>query len=143
MALKRVLSGGSFFAQSIRDIRAIRGPFPLPGGACVRQAMVRHLARRHRGQWHNSVTRLSPMKHQIAQILNRSIVADETVIRLGQIACFVAGIAVLALSLWKLSRLELTESGLFFGVLLSLVAPLLLIILGVLLPMTRTAAKRA
>jgi len=74
------------------------------------------------------------MKHQITQILNRHIVADDTVARFVQILCFVVSIFVLTLSLWKLSRLDLTESQIFFGVLLSVITPMLFILLGVLMP---------
>ena len=74
------------------------------------------------------------MKHQIAQILNRKIVADATVAKLVQILCFVGSIFVLALSLWKVSQVDLTELQIFGGVLLSSIIPMLLIILGLLLP---------
>jgi uncharacterized membrane protein len=79
------------------------------------------------------------MKLHIAQILNRNIVADDTLMRLGQFLCFVAGVFVLSLSLWKLSRLDLSEAQVFFGVLLSLITPLLLVLMGLLLPIARTA----
>ncbi len=78
------------------------------------------------------------MKHPIIQVLNRHIVADHIVVRLVQILLFVAGISTLMLSLWKLSRLDLTEAQLFFGVLLSPITPMLFIILGVLFPMAIT-----
>ena len=78
------------------------------------------------------------MKQQITQILNRNIVADNTLLSLLQIMCFLLSIVALVLSFWKLSRLDLTESQLFFGVLLSLITPLLFIVLGLLLPLART-----
>lgn len=61
--------------------------------------------------------------------------------RLGQGACFVAGVLVGALSFWKLTRLDLTEAQLFFGVLLSFVTPLLFIIIGLQLPAWRAVKK--
>ncbi len=81
------------------------------------------------------------MKHQISQILNRHIVADATVAKFVQYLCFVASIFVLALSLRTLSRLDLTEPQMFFGVLLSFVTPMLFIIGGLLMPMAIIAAK--
>ncbi len=75
------------------------------------------------------------MKHQIIQILNLHLVADNTVAKLVQILCFVVSIFVLTLSLWKLARLDLTEAQLFFGVLLSSLMPLLFIVLGILMPL--------
>ena len=74
------------------------------------------------------------MTHQIAQILNRKIVADATVAKLVQVMCFVASLLVLSLSLWKLARLDLSESQLFLGFLLAPITPMLLIILGLVLP---------
>ena len=74
------------------------------------------------------------MKHQIAQILNREIVADDTMAKLVRIMCIVASLFVLSLSLWKLLRLDLSEAQLFFGVLLAPITPMLLLILGLVLP---------
>ncbi len=75
------------------------------------------------------------MKHQIIQILNLQLVADNTVAKFVQILCFAVSILVLTLSLWKLARLDLTEAQLFFGVLLSSLMPLLFIVLGILMPL--------
>ncbi len=82
------------------------------------------------------------MKHQIVQILNLHLVADNTVAKLVQILCFVVSIFVLTLSLWKLARLNLTEAQLFFGVLLSSITPLLFVVLGCLMPLA-IATKNA
>jgi len=79
------------------------------------------------------------MKLQITQALNRNIVADDTVAKLVRVLCFLASIFVLSLSLWKLSHSDLNESQIFFGVLLSSVTPMLLIILGLLLPIAITS----
>lgn len=78
----------------------------------------------------------------IIQSLSREITHDAFDRTLGSVACFVAGVLVLVLSFWKLTRLELTEAQLFLGVLISLVVPLLLIVIGLLLPIC-SAAKRA
>jgi hypothetical protein len=78
----------------------------------------------------------------ITHSLSREITNDVFDRKLGQVASFVAGALVLVLSLGKLTRLELTEEQLFFGVLISLVVPLLLVVIGLLLPIS-TAAKRA
>ena len=67
-------------------------------------------------------------------MLNRKIVADDTVFKLVQTLCFVVSIFVLTLSLWKVSCFNLTEPQMFFGVLLSFITPLLFIVLGLLLP---------
>ncbi len=62
--------------------------------------------------------------------------------RLAQVACFVAGLVVLALSFWKLTRLDLTEAQLFLGVIMSCAMPLIFIVIGLLLPLSR-ATKEA
>ena len=81
------------------------------------------------------------MRHHITEWLSHKITNDVFDMRLGQGACFVAGLLVLAVSLWKLTRLDLTESQLFFGLLLSFVTPLLFIVLGLLLPILRAVKK--
>jgi hypothetical protein len=60
---------------------------------------------------------------------------------MGQVACFAAGCSFLPSAFWKLTRLELTEAQLFFGVLLSLAVPLLCILIGLVLPMTIATKK--
>jgi len=76
----------------------------------------------------------------ITESLNYKITNDAFDRKLGQVACFVAGVIVLMLSLWKLTRLDLTEAQLFFAVLLSFATPLLFIVIGLLLPIS-TATK--
>ena len=71
----------------------------------------------------------------------RTISSDEFDTKLGQGTCFVASIVVLAVSFWKLTQLELSEAQLFFGLLLSFCTPLLLVIIGLLLPSARRRAN--
>lgn len=81
------------------------------------------------------------MKLQITQTLNRKIADDETVANLLRILSVVTSLFVLTLSLWKLTRMELTEPQLFFGVLLAPITPILLLVLGLLLPMAIAPKK--
>ena len=78
---------------------------------------------------------------RITGVLNYKISTDVFDRTWGQVACFAAGVLVLALSFWKLTRLELTEAQLFLGVLLSLAVPLLCILIGLVLPMTTATRK--
>ena len=71
----------------------------------------------------------------------RTISSDDFDMKLGQGTCFVASIVVLAVSFWKLTQLDLSEAQLFFGLLLSFCTPLLLIIIGLLLPSARRRAS--
>ena len=82
------------------------------------------------------------MNHSITQFMRRRLSSDVFDRKLGQVACFGAGLLVLALSLWKVTRLDLTEAQLFFGVLLSLIVPLLCMIMGLLLPIAEAVTKQ-
>jgi len=73
-------------------------------------------------------------KRQIIQLLNRNIVANVTLMRFAQIACFFASVAVLAVSAWNLTRLDLTAAQTIAGILLSSLASLVFIGIGLLLP---------
>ena len=81
------------------------------------------------------------MRQHIARLLGRKISDDSFDRRLGQGVCFVASSVVALVSFWKLARLDLTEAQLFFGILVSLCTPLLLIVIGLLLPITTPARK--
>ena len=81
------------------------------------------------------------MKDTIARFFGHPISSDAFDTRLGQVVCFVAGVLMLVVSMWKLTQLDLSEAQLFFGVLLSLCVPLLLIIVGLVLPIATTAWK--
>ena len=70
-------------------------------------------------------------------MITHKITSDAFDAKLGQVACFVLAVLVLALSLWKLTRLDLSEAQLFFGVLLSGCVPLLCVVVGLLLPVAR------
>ena len=82
------------------------------------------------------------MKQQIAHLMTRRITSDSFDLNFVRAACFAGAAFVLALSFWKLTRLELTEAQLFFGILLSTITPLLFIVLGLLFPGS-IAAKKA
>jgi uncharacterized membrane protein YiaA len=81
------------------------------------------------------------MKNSTLGRLNYKVTSDLFDVKFGQGACFLAGLLVFVLSFWKMTRLELTESQLFFGVLLSFATPLLFIIMGLLLPIVRSIQK--
>ena len=81
------------------------------------------------------------MKDTTIGLLGQKFTSDSFDAKLAQVGCFVAGVLVLAASFWKLTRLDLSEAQLFFGVLLSLCAPLLLIVVGLLLPVAAAQRK--
>lgn len=75
------------------------------------------------------------MKTHLPPILNRQILSEQTIARLSQLLCFIGALFALVLSFSKLSRLELTEVQTFFGMLLCMVTPLLLVVIGLLVPL--------
>lgn len=82
-------------------------------------------------------------KRQIIQLLNRSVVANVTMMRVVQIACYVASVVVLALSIWNLTHSELTGARIFFGLLLASCGPLVFLGAGLVLPaVTATEESR-
>lgn len=74
------------------------------------------------------------MTNPSTPFFNRTVSSAAFDLKLAQGICFVGSVVVLGSSWWTLWRLELTEVQLLFGVQLSLVAPLLLVIIGLLLP---------
>ncbi|MDO8502731.1 MAG: hypothetical protein Q7S20_12890 [Gemmatimonadaceae bacterium] len=78
------------------------------------------------------------MNDTITRFFGHTISSDAFDRRLGQVVCFVAGVVMVVVSLWKLTRLDLSEAQFFFGVLLSLCVPLLLVIVGLVLPIATT-----
>ena len=73
-------------------------------------------------------------KRQIIQLLNRNIVANVTMVKVVQIACYVASVLTLALSIWHLSRSDLSGRQIILGMLLSSLGPLFFIGVGLALP---------
>lgn len=73
-------------------------------------------------------------KRQIIQILNRNVVANVTMLRVLQIACFVASVFVLVLGVWTLIRSDLTAAQIVLGLLVSSFGPLVFLAIGLLLP---------
>lgn len=73
-------------------------------------------------------------KRQIIQLLNRNVVANVTMMRVVQIACYLASVIVLAVGIWNLTHSELTVARIFFGLLLASCGPLVFLGLGLVLP---------
>ena len=75
----------------------------------------------------------------IQRILTYRVSTKDAAGKIGQIACYIAAVVVLALGLRKLNALaaDMNEAELFFGILLVLATGLLMVCLGTL---TRLAA---
>jgi len=82
------------------------------------------------------------MNDSVSRFLGRSVSSNAFDMKLGQAVCYVASVVLLFTSWWKLSRLDLGEAQLFFGLLLSFCPPLLLVIIGLLLPNATNAWKK-
>ena len=53
------------------------------------------------------------MMETITQFFGRKITSDALDIRLGQAVCFIGGVLMLVVSMWKLTQLDLNEAQLF------------------------------
>ena len=80
-------------------------------------------------------------KRQIIQLLNRQVVANVTMMRVVQIACYIASVIVLVASIWLLAYSELTKKQIILGMLLSSLGPLFFIGIGLVLPVLVTATE--
>ncbi len=81
------------------------------------------------------------MNDQNPGLLRRTVSSEAFDVKLGQGVCYVGSMVVGASSWWKLTRLELDEAQFFLGLQLSLCVPLLLVIVGLLLPSALTTSK--
>lgn len=70
---------------------------------------------------------------RLARALRRRIGSDDFDVTIGQAGCWLGSILVLGLGFFKLASLPLTETELFFGLLLVLAVALLGVNLGLLL----------
>ena len=66
--------------------------------------------------------------------ITRPITSPSFDSRIGQVACWTSSLVLLVLGMLKLTTLPLTETELFFGVLLVLIASQLCVLIGLALP---------
>lgn len=71
----------------------------------------------------------------------KSITSQSFDAKVGQIGCWIAAVTVLGMGMYKLTKLPLSETELFFGVLLVLTVSLLMVLMGLILPLTLCRAK--
>ena len=74
--------------------------------------------------------------------LHRPLTTHVFDIKAGQIGTWLAAILVLVAGMLKLSRMGLSEREVFFGVLLVLTVSLLMVLIGLVLPMTAKQPSR-
>ena len=90
--------------------------------------------RSDRLQGTNGNDRMKTVKRQIIQLLNRTLVANVTLMRFVQAACLLVGVAVLTVGVWRLTYSDLTAFQAIVGVLFSSLISLAFIGVGLLLP---------
>ena len=66
----------------------------------------------------------------------KSITSHSFDVKFGQVGSWIAAIAVLGIGMYKLTKLPLSETALFFGILLWLTVTLLMVLMGLILPLT-------
>jgi Na+(H+)/acetate symporter ActP len=77
----------------------------------------------------------------VGRLAKARVTTDFFDARLGQMLCFVAAIALFVLAVLKLCRLGLTEGQLIIGLLAAIACSLLLVVLGLLLPISAALRK--
>jgi hypothetical protein len=73
---------------------------------------------------------------RVFRLLTRPLSSARWDAKFGQIVCWLVSMMVLVLGMFKLTRLPLTETELFFGILLVLTVTLLGLLIGLVLPLT-------
>lgn len=73
--------------------------------------------------------------NSVLRMMNRPLTSNDTDVKWGQIACWLASITVLVLGMFKLTELPLSEVELFFGVLLVGTVAMLGVLIGLVLPL--------
>lgn len=71
----------------------------------------------------------------LLRLMTRPLTSNMTDVKWGQCACWLASIAVLVLGMYKLTDLPLTETELFFGLLLVVAVTMLGVLIGLVLPL--------
>ena len=66
----------------------------------------------------------------------KSITSQSFDVKFGQVGSWIAAVAVLGMGMYKLTKLPLSETELFFVVLLVLTVTLLMVLMGLILPLT-------
>ncbi|NBR06573.1 MAG: hypothetical protein EBT92_12460 [Planctomycetes bacterium] len=67
----------------------------------------------------------------------KSITSHSFDAKFGQVGSWLAAIVVLGMGMYKLTKLPLSETELFFGVLLVFTVSLLMVLIGLILPLTQ------
>ena len=71
----------------------------------------------------------------------KSITSQSFDVKVGQMGSWFAAVAVLGMGMYKLTKLPLNETELFFGILLVLTVTLLMVLMGLILPLTYRKAN--
>lgn len=75
---------------------------------------------------------------KLIRSMSRPLTSSEFDAKAGQVVCWLTSGAALVLGFLKLTRLETTETELFFGVLLLIAVALLGILIGLVLPIANS-----
>lgn len=77
----------------------------------------------------------------IARLAKARVTTESFDARVGQVLCFVAAVALFVVAVLKLSRLRLSEGQLIIGLLAAIACTLLLVVLGLLIPISIAVRK--
>ena len=79
--------------------------------------------------------------NRLLRVMIQPLTPDRIDVKGGQIVCWLAAMAVLILGMLKLAELSLTEAELFVGLLLVLTVTLLMVLIGLVLPLSALCEK--
>jgi hypothetical protein len=82
------------------------------------------------------------MMTDMLRLLNRSLTSTSFDAKAAQTACWACSLIVMVTGILKLTRLQLTEAELFFGILLVMAVTILGIIAGLLMPIVEFIARK-
>jgi len=78
----------------------------------------------------------------VIRLFTRNLTSTGFDAKMAKMACWICSAVVMVAGILKLARLQLTESELFFGILLVLAVAILFIILGLLMPIVEYVAQK-
>ena len=78
----------------------------------------------------------------LIRLLNQQVSCESVDGWVAQIVCYLAGVGVMILGFWKLTRLSVTEVELFLGALLVLLVAVVMIAIGLLMHLIHLVKNR-
>tara|TARA_R100000750_G_C2302092_1_gene79237 strand:- start:22 stop:288 length:267 start_codon:yes stop_codon:yes gene_type:complete len=79
---------------------------------------------------------------KLIKLFTRKLSSSQVDVQIGQIVCWVFAIIVMLIGINKISRMDLSEAQLIFGILLVMILTLQMIIAGMILPIVDYVSQK-